>query len=167
MRPRRRLMRRRTSELTSNQHLNRAALQRFRAKWIPVRGKKTRQNKKLESGLMESERDSSLVLIKCGFFWQSECTEAKFLCRICVCVCVCVCRCQRRRFDQRKCGARELLPDSKIIRCDREPPEPEYVTSGLGYMSDLLPCDFIDHQSFCPSEHRGRLRSAGQVSRAC
>jgi hypothetical protein len=34
-------------------------------------------------------------------------------------------------------------------------------------MSDLLPCDFIDHQSFCPSEHRGRHRSAGQVSRAC
>src|SRR3984885_958035 len=127
MRPRPKPMCRRTSELASNQHLNKTAS----------------------------------VLIKRGFFRQFECTKVKFLCRLRLC------RVHWRRFDQRKCGVRELLPDGKIIRRNREPPEPEYVTSGLGYMSHLLPGDFIDHQSFCPSENRGRHRSAEQVFGAC
>jgi hypothetical protein len=61
----------------------------------------------------------------------------KFLCIIC----------RGRLLDQRKHRIRELLPDRKIIRRNREPSESEHVTSGLGDMSHLLPCDFIDHQS--------------------
>src|ERR1700758_3100590 len=127
MRPRRKLMCRRTSEVAPN-HVSK----------------------------------TSSVLTKLRFFRQSECTEVKFLYH----VCVRICRCRCRRFDQRKCRVREFLPDSKIIRRNREPPEPEHVTSGFGYVSDLLPGDFIDRQSFCPSESRGRPRSAGQASRA-
>src|ERR1700761_7530444 len=126
MRPRRKLMCRLTSELASNQYLNKTAS----------------------------------VFTQCGFFRQSECTEMKFLCR------VRVGRYHWRSFDQCKCRVRELLPDRQIIRRNREPPEPEYVPSRLGYMSHLLPGDFIDRHSFCPSERRSRHRSAGQVSRA-
>jgi hypothetical protein len=95
---------------------------------------------------------------KRGPFRQFECAEMEFLCR------VRVCRCHGRRFDERKHRIRELLPDSKIIRRNREPPEPEHVTARLGYVSHLLPGDFIDRQSFCPSEGRKQplsLRGTG------
>jgi hypothetical protein len=41
----------------------RAVLERFRAKWIPVRVKKTRQNKKIERGRDSIQSERALVLI--------------------------------------------------------------------------------------------------------
>jgi hypothetical protein len=99
------------------------------------------------------------VLTQRGFFRQLECTEMKFLSRVSV-YRVSVYRC-RRRFDERKYGIREPLPDSEIICRNREPPEPEHVTSRLGYMSDLVPSNLIDRQSLRPFEGRNRDRSPG------
>ena len=101
------------------------------------------------------------VLTKRGFFRKLECTEMKFLRR------VSIYRSRCRRFDERKQGIRELLPDSKIIRCNREPPEPEQVTSRFGYVSDLVPSDLIDRQSSRPFEghNRDRWRAAAPSGR--
>jgi len=49
-----------------------------------------------------------------------------------------------RRPDQRKRRARKLLPDSKIFRSNREPPEPEHVSARFGHSPDLSPCDLLD-----------------------
>ena len=92
------------------------------------------------------------VLTKRRFFRQLECTEVKFLRRVRIYWGRC------RRFDERKQGIRELLPDSKIIRRNREPPEPEQVTSRLGYVSDLVPSDLIERQSSRPFEGHNRDR---------
>src|SRR5882672_10098668 len=48
------------------------------------------------------------------------------------------------RPDQRKRRVRKLLPDSKICRRNREPPEPEHVSARFGHSPDLLPCDLLD-----------------------
>src|ERR1700722_1985461 len=111
-------------------------------------------------------RNHTHLSLSVDFSGQFERTETKFLSSVYRCVCRCCCR----GFDERKHRIRELLPDSKIIRRNREPPESEHVTSRLGHVSHLLPGDFIDRQSFCPSErpnhHRSHYRSAGQASQA-
>jgi hypothetical protein len=73
---------------------------------------------------------------------QFKCAEMKFLGHVC-----ChdrICDWDRRCFDECENRIRELLPDSQIVRRNREPPEPEHVTSRLGYVSHLLPGNFVD-----------------------
>ena len=105
-------------------------------------------------------RCSLSLLTQRGFFRQFECTEMKFFHQVTV-YRVTVYRCRRRRFDERKYGIREPLPDSEIIRRNREPPEPEHVTSRLGYMADLVPIDLTDRQSLLPFGGHNRDRSTG------
>jgi hypothetical protein len=97
------------------------------------------------------------MLTKCGFIRQLERTEMKFFRR------VIVYRCDCRRFDERKQGMREFLPDGEIIRCDREPPEPEHIASRLGYVSDLMPSDLIDRQ-LCRLRASWRIDSRFEAS---
>jgi hypothetical protein len=51
-----------------------------------------------------------------------------------------------RGFDKREYRIRELLPNGKVRRRDREPSESEQVSARLGYVSHLLPTNFGDPQ---------------------
>ena len=86
-------------------------------------------------------------------FAQFERAQAKFLSGTGLCP----------GFDERKCRVRELLPDSKVFRGHCEPAECEHVSARFGHSARLLPCDFIDHQSFLPSEANFRSAPAGQA----
>jgi competence protein ComEC len=48
---------------------------------------------------------------------------------------------------------RELLPDCKVFRRNREPTEREHVSARFGHVPGLLPSDLIDHRSVFPSEY--------------
>src|SRR6266852_5987572 len=74
---------------------------------------------------------SASLLTKREIFPQFECAQTIFLDF-------------GRRPDQRKRRVRKLLPDSKIFRCNREPPEPEHVSARFGHSPDLSPCDLLD-----------------------
>jgi hypothetical protein len=54
----------------------------------------------------------------------------------------------RHRLDERERRVRKLLPDGEIFRCYREPAKRKHVSAGFSHFPNLLPCYFIDAQSF-------------------
>ncbi len=56
-----------------------------------------------------------------------------------------------RGSDQGEHRIRELLPNSQIRRLNCEPAKPEHVSARFGYVTDLLPAEFSDPQSYFPS----------------
>jgi hypothetical protein len=95
------------------------------------------------------------LLVERGLFLQLECAETKFLPGIR----------RRRRLDERKRRIRELLPDSKVLRRNREPTECEHVSARFGHVSRFLPSDLIDHRSFFPSQGCNRITRPSGGSR--
>src|SRR6267154_2560069 len=83
------------------------------------------------SAAAELAKKGASLLTKGEIFPQFECAQTIFLDF-------------GRRPDQRKRRVRKLLPDSKIFRSNREPPESEHVSARFGHSPDLSPCDLLD-----------------------
>ena len=67
-----------------------------------------------------------------------------------------------RYLDERERRVRKPAPDSKVVGCDREPPERKHVSAGPPHTPGLLPCDLVHH--WCTTSARAR-GAAGQNRR--